>query len=134
MSENKGELDKSLPSEKRSPSDTFFDENIALAKIEERLVEATSSEEIVLWTQIRGEVIRQNEIIKDNKHQRSLDKIQIIRKTSLSGIAVTIGSGLIISGSTGLGMLLLAVAFYEIAPNHIKNLFFLKINSEENED
>jgi hypothetical protein len=134
MSEEKGELDKSSPSEKPSPSDTSFDEKIALAKIEERLAKATSPEEIALWTRVRGEIIRQNEFIKDNKHQRSLDKIQIIRKTSLSGIAVTIGSGLIISGSTGLGMLILAVAFYEIAPDYIKNLFLKKTNAEENED
>ncbi|NJP21645.1 MAG: hypothetical protein HC763_24540 [Hydrococcus sp. CRU_1_1] len=118
MSEEKGELDKSSPSETPSPSDAAFDENITLAKIEERLVQATSPEEIDLWMWVRGEIIRQNEVIKDNKHQRSLEKLRIIRKTSLSGVAITIGIGFVISGLNIPGLLILGVAFYELASNH----------------
>jgi hypothetical protein len=134
MSEDKGELDKLSLSEKPSPSDTFFDENLTLAKIEERLIKATSPEDIALWTQIRGEIIRQNELIKDNKHQRSLEKIQIIRKTSLSGIIITIGTGLFLSGLTFPGLLIVMVTFYEIAPDYIKNLVLKTNNSEDNEN
>jgi hypothetical protein len=120
MSEDKGELDKYSPSEKPSPSDVSFDENLTLVKIEERLVQATSPEEITLWMQVREEIIRQNELVKDSKHQRSLDKIQIIRKTSLSGIAITIGIVFVGIGLKVSGFVLLGIAFSELASNYIK--------------
>jgi hypothetical protein len=122
MSEDKGELDKSSPSEKPSPSDTSFDEKLTLAKIEERLVEATSPEEIDLWMRIRGKIIKQNELVKNSQHQRSLEKIQIIRKISLSGIAITIGIGFVISGLNIPGLFILGIAFYELASNYPKTV------------
>jgi uncharacterized membrane protein len=132
MSEDKGELDK-MPAQLPSPSDTFLDKKTTLTRIDERLAKATSSEEIALWTRVRGEIIRQNESVKNSEHKRSLEKIQIIRKTSISGIAITIGVGLIISGLIGLGVLILAAAFYEIAPDYLKNVFPRKSRAEENE-
>lgn len=143
MSEDKGELDKTSPSQLPSPSDTFLDKETTLERIEERLAKATSPEEIVLWTRIRGEIIRQNEIInegkhrrslqiKNNQHQRSLEKIQVIRKTVLAGGAVTIGIGLIISGFTVSGIFVLGVGFNELAPGYMKNIFSKKNNNEEN--
>lgn len=122
MSEDKGELDKSSPSEKPSPSDTSFDEKLTLAKIEERLVKATSPEEIALWMQIREEIIRQKELVEDNKHQRSIEMIQVIRQTSVSGIAITIGIVFVSSGLRIPGLLILGVAFYELASNYIKTV------------
>lgn len=121
MSEEKGELDRSS-SENPSPSDISFDENITLVKIEERLIKATSPEEIALWMQVREEIIRQNELVKDCKHQRSLEMIQIIRKTSLSGIAITIGIVFVGIGLRIPGLLILGVAFYELASNPIKTV------------
>jgi hypothetical protein len=118
MSEDKGELDKSSSSENPSPSDVSFNKNLTLVKIEERLVQATSPEEISLWMQVRREIIEQNEIINDNKHQRFLETIRIIRKTSLSGIAITIGIVFVSSGLRIPGLLILGVAFYELASNY----------------
>ncbi|MCL1470856.1 hypothetical protein [Argonema antarcticum] len=59
MPEDKGELAKNLDSELQ-PSGTPPDETTALSQVEERLVKANSSEDVVLWTRVRGEIIRQN--------------------------------------------------------------------------
>lgn len=131
MSEKQGELDKTLPLVP-SPSDTS--KNTTLAQIEERLANATTPEEITLWTQVRGEIIKQNEIIKDNKQRRSLEKIQIIRQTSLFGIALTIGVGLIISDLTVPGLFVLGAALYELAPDYLKNLTLREGSVEEHEN
>lgn len=133
MSEEKGELDKSLSSELPS-SDTPLKEFAPLERIEERLANANSPDEILLWTKIRGEIIRQNEFIKDGQYQRFLRRFSLIRKTAFSVIAITIGIGLIIGGSSGLGASILGVVFYELVPNYLTNVVSSQTIFEEKDE
>lgn len=134
MSEEKGELDKPLSSELPSFSDTPPKEFAPLERIEERLANANSPDEILLWTKVRGEIIRQNEFIKDGQYQRFLRRFSLIRKTALSVIAITIGIGLIIGGSSVLGASILGVVFYELVPDYLKNVVSSKTIFEENDE
>lgn len=120
MSEDKGELTKNSPSELQTASDTPPDPSTALSRVEERLAKATTPEEVVLWTRIRGEIVRQNEIIKNGEQRRFLEKIQIVRKLGLSVGALTIGTVLISSGLIYPGLLILGAGLYDLAPDLLK--------------
>lgn len=48
-----------------------------LSSIEERLAQADNPQDIVLWTQVREEIIRQDQESKDQEHRRFLEKAQI---------------------------------------------------------
>jgi hypothetical protein len=134
MLEEKGELDKPPSLELPSSSDTSPKDFAPLEGIEERLAKANSSDEILIWTKVRGEIIRQNEFIKDGQHQRFLTRFSLIRRTALSVGAITIGVGLIIGGFSGLGVLILGATFYELAPDNLKNIFSKNSISEEYDD
>ncbi|MEA5536018.1 hypothetical protein [Crocosphaera sp. XPORK-15E] len=81
--------------------------------LEKRLITATAPEEIDACLQIYREVIQQKELIKFNKHQRTIENFQIIRQTSLWGIIISIGVALIISRLTIPGLILIGVVFYD---------------------
>lgn len=134
MSEKKGELDKSSFSALPSSSDTHLPQFKPLQRIEDRLTQAKSPEDIKLWTQVRGDIIKQDEYVKNGKHQRSIEIMQVIRKTSLSGIAIIIGVGLIIKGLTLPGLFILGTGFYELALDYVKNIIPQQRNKEDNEE
>lgn len=90
----------------------------ALSRVEERLAKATSPEDVVLWTQVRAELLRQNEMTKEGEHRRTLEKIQVARKVGLSGVALSIGTVLVITGLTY--PLILGVGLYDLAPDLLK--------------
>lgn len=119
MSEEKDEITKITPSELQ-PDQTALDNAPLISQIESRLVKAQSNQEAILWTQIRGEVIRQNEIVQDGHHRRFLNKFQVFRRTALSLAALTIGLLLVNRGFLTIGMFILGVGLYELAPGFIK--------------
>jgi hypothetical protein len=123
MSEDKGELAKSSFSELQPASDTPADQVTALSRVEERIAKATSPQEAFLWTQIREEIIKQNEIAKEGDHRRLLQKILVLRRIGLSVAAFTIGVVLFSNGSTEAGLLVLGAFLYELAPDLVKEAF-----------
>jgi hypothetical protein len=68
----------------------------ALSIVEERLAKANSPQEIILMTQIRGEIMRQNEAAKDQNHRRWIEKIGLQFKIGFSICAFGVGTGLVI--------------------------------------
>jgi hypothetical protein len=132
MSEDKGELAKNSSSEEQPISNIPPDESTDLARIEERLLNANSSQEVILWTQVRGEIIRQNEIVKDGEQRRFLKKVQVARRIGLSVGALTIGTVLVTSGLTAPGLFVLGAGLYELAPEFIKEVFLDRGKSKKN--
>ncbi|MEA5510197.1 hypothetical protein VB715_10530 [Crocosphaera sp. UHCC 0190] len=105
------------------PSQKSFDkpsENYQLIEeLQKRLISA-SPEEIETCLQIYREIIQQNELIKFNQHQRTIENFQIIRQTSLWGIIISIGVALIISRLTVPGLILIGVVFYDFVFDYQK--------------
>lgn len=101
-----------------------------LRAIEERLVKANSPEEILLWTQVRGEIQQQDNILKEQEHRRHLERIQVRFKMGLSIGAVAMGTGLVMGGFAYAGLFVLGAGLYGLAPDYVKGLFRRKEESE----
>lgn len=102
-----------------------------LTQIERRLVEANSHQEILLWTQVRGEILRQDDILKGQEHQRKLERLQVLFKMGLSIVAVITGTTLVVNGFPYAGLFVLGAGLYGLAPDYVKDVFRRR---EENEN
>ena len=127
MSEDEGKL------EKTSASDTPAHRTTAISKIEERIAKANSLQEALFWTQIRGEIVKQNEIIKEGRQKRLIQNVQIWRRICVSVAALTIGLVLFSNGSTEAGLLILGAFLSELAPNLVKEAFLGRDKGKEND-
>ncbi len=105
-----------------------------LSLIEERLTQADNPQDIVLWTQVREEIRRQNirrqnEESKNQDHQRFLEKAQLWYKMGFSVSAFVVSIGLLIGGLTHPGFFILGAGLFGFAPNYVKA--FLRIFREK---
>ena len=93
-----------------------------LSSIEERLIQADNPQDIVLWTQVRAEIIRQNEESKNQEHQRSLEKAQVRYKMIFSVSAFVVGIGMLIGGLTYPGLFISGAGLFGFVPDYVKAL------------
>ena len=121
MSEDKGQPEKI--STELSASDTPANKTTTLSQVEERLSQANSPQEALFWIQIRGELIKQNEIIQEGDRRRFVQQIQLWRRIGVSVAALTIGLVFFSIGSTEAGLLVIGVFLYELAPDLNKETF-----------
>lgn len=122
MSEAEGKLEQ-ISAQLQPTSDTPVNKTTALLQVEERIAKANSPQEALFWTQIRGELIKQNEIIKEGKQKRLIQNVQIWRRISVSVAALTIGLVFFSIGSIEAGLLVIGVFLYEIVPDLVKEAF-----------
>jgi hypothetical protein len=94
-----------------------------LGSVAERLAQASSPRDIVLWTQVRGEVLRQDEEAEDRRQQRQLERIQLYGKLLLSVVAIAIGVLLLKWDYSVAGLFSLGVGFFWLAPDLVKAVF-----------
>lgn len=103
--------DGASPMVRSKPLDT-------LAGIDQRIAEATPPEALA-WLQIRDELIRQNEKVRDRDHLRAMEKFGVGGKLALSGIAIVSGVALAF-GDFGLpAFLCLGAGLFNLAPNFV---------------
>jgi len=94
-----------------------------LSQIEKRVVEANSAQEILLWTQVRGEIQRQDNFLIEQEHRRTLEKRQLLFKIGLSIGAVMVGTSLVVGGFSYVGLFVLGAGLYGLAPDYVKGFF-----------
>lgn len=97
-------------------------EAAVVSSIEERLTQADNSQDIVLWTLVRGEVKRQDEETKNHEHRRSLEKVQMWCKVVFSAIAFFTGIGMLIGGLK-LGVFISGAGLFWFVPDYVKMFF-----------
>ena len=110
------------PNEPTTLTQRESDEVSVLSSIEKRLIEADNPQDIVLWTQVRGEIIRQNEGAKNQEHQRSSEKRQVWYKMVFSVSAFVVGIGMLIGGLTYLGLFISGAGLFGFVPDYVKAL------------
>jgi hypothetical protein len=139
MSEEQGKLPEnvgSVPELLPTSSANFT----SLEQLDVRLRASDSLDEASRWLEIRGEMIRQNEMVKDGQlrrdqaiqdgnHRRSLERTQIILKVSLAVSALVIGTFLIMKGFIEQGLFILGAG---LAPDVLK--FVLLNRGQRGED
>ena len=92
----------------------------SLKAIEDRLAGSESAQEIVLWTQVRGEILRQNNEVES---QRQLEKLQLFGKITLSLVAILAGIFLLKLGYATSGLFALGAGLFWLAPDLVKAYF-----------
>jgi hypothetical protein len=105
---------------------------LPLPAIEERVVRASTPEEAIFWTQVRGEILRQNNLEKEHEHRRRLERLQIQFKIGFSIGAVVGGIGLTALGFSYIGPFLLGAGIFAVVPDYVK-IFYRRREENENE-
>lgn len=98
MLEKPEELAITLSSSLNTPDKNHQNPPKTISLVEELLTKSNSPNEALDWARVRETIIRQNEEIKQEKHQRFLEKSQFIYKISFAGIAFITGIVLFICG------------------------------------
>ncbi|MFQ5630049.1 MAG: hypothetical protein ACE5I1_14880 [bacterium] len=94
-----------------------------LSSIEKRLIKAESAQEIILWTQVRGAIKKQNDESIEQNHRRALEKLQLKYKLGFSIGAFAVGIGLVIGGFSYAGLFIVGAGLYGLAPDFVKSFF-----------
>ena len=108
---------------------TAGDANV-LDAVAERLAASESPQDVVLWTQVRGEILRQNEELENRRHQRQMERAQLYGKISLSIVAIVVGVLLLQLGYATAGYFALGAGLFWLAPDFVK-AFFDKFKTRE---
>ncbi|MDJ0507684.1 MAG: hypothetical protein QNJ64_00275 [Crocosphaera sp.] len=90
------------------------EENKLMFKLlENYCLTAKSPEEMQTSLEIYKNIIEHHTLIKVARNQQFMERFQIIRQTSMWGIIISIGVGLIIARMTKLGIFLIFLVFYD---------------------
>jgi hypothetical protein len=109
-----------LPPSEGDPGVAGSPEADPVKAVERRLIQANDPREIALWTEVRGEVIRQNEDALDRRaaRQQRLEATRADLAKSL--LAISVGVYLVQQGYWIVGFLCLGAGLYSLAPDYIR--------------
>lgn len=94
-----------------------------LSSIEERITQADNHGDAMDWARVHEVIIRQNEVSKNQEHQRFLEKVQVWYKIGLSVMAFVVGIGLLIGDLTLEGFFISGAGLFGIVPEYVKMFF-----------
>jgi len=90
-----------------------------LSPLEKKLIEVKSIEEAIVWTQIIGERVKQDDFLESRRHSRSLENREMLFKQSFSVLLLFTGIGLYIGGFVYVGVFVLGAGLYGVAPKYV---------------
>lgn len=111
---------------------TKSEDKSILQSIDNRIATADDPREIVLWTKVREEIIRQNETMEEPKHRRRLANWQLYFKMGFSLVAFATGVILLIKGFILLAPLIIGAGLFALAPEFVM-AYFTRNKGERNE-
>ena len=94
-----------------------------LLRIEARLADAVGAQEVVLWAQIRGEILRQDDQRDAQRHNQSSERIRQLTKSGLTLLATVAGIVLVVENHFLAGMFTLGAGLYAIASPFVMTYF-----------
>jgi hypothetical protein len=94
-----------------------------LLKIEERLANAVSPQEVVLSAQVRGEILRQDDQRDLQRRNQSSERIRLLTKSGLTLLATVAGIVLVVENHFIAGMFTLGAGLYGIASPFVMTYF-----------
>ena len=95
------------------------EERSIIRSIDQRIAKAKDPRDIVLWTKVRDEIIRQNERIEDPRHRRRLQSIQLYFKMGFSIVAFATGVLMLVYGFIYLAPLIIGAGLFALAPDFV---------------
>ena len=94
-----------------------------LLSIDERISQADNPEDAMDWARVHEVIIRQNEVSKNQEHQRFLEKVQVWYKIGFSVMAFVVGIVLLIRDLTLEGFFISGAGLFGIVPEYVKMFF-----------
>jgi len=89
--------------------------------IDERLASSTDLRELVVLTQIRGELVRQEEARADGEHRRALERLQLYYKLMAAPVAFGTGVAFVaLTPLVGVGLFLIGAGLAAFAPDYVR--------------
>lgn len=105
-----------------------------LRATEYRLTTATEPREVVLWTQVRGELLKQDQGAKEAERRRASDTFQEKCTVIFAAGAVVLGAALAVAGFTVPGFFILGAGLFWIAPDYVTSYVKTFGRSHEEDD
>ncbi len=106
----------------------------ALQSIDEKLARVNDQRDLVLLTQVRGEIIRQDNSHEDEGQKRSLQKIQLYYKFAIAPVSIATGVGLLVGGFSTAGLFVMGAGLAAFAPNYVGQVLKLWKRGDNNEN
>ena len=89
--------------------------------IDERLARSTDLRELVVLTQIRGELVRQEEARADGEHRRSLERLQLYYKLAAAPVAFATGVAFVaLTPLVSVGLFLIGAGLAAFVPDYVR--------------
>ena len=89
--------------------------------VDKRLANAKTPAEVVLWTQVRGEVLRQDEDAADRHQRRWMERASLYATVGLSLVGVSAGVALLATQHLLAGLFALGAGLYRLAPEFTRD-------------
>ena len=105
-----------------------------LCATEYRLTTATDPRDVVLWTQVRGELLQQDQVAKDAARRRASEHFQEKCQVAFAAGAVVLGAALAVAGFTAAGFFILGAGLFWIAPDYVTTYVKTFGRSKEEDD
>jgi len=90
-----------------------------LRATEYRLTTATDPRDVVLWTQVRGELLKQDQGAKEAEQRRASEHFQEKCKVTFAAGTVVLGAALAVAGFTAPGFFILGAGLFWMAPDYV---------------
>ncbi len=101
---------------------TNLDERtVSRQSVDKRLANAKTPAEVVLWTQVRGEVLRQDEDAADRHQRRWMERASLYATVGLSLVGVSAGVILLATQHPLAGLFALGAGLYRLAPEFTRD-------------
>ena len=105
-----------------------------LRATEYRLTTATDPRDVVLWTQVRGELLKQDQLAKEAARRRASEHFQEKCTVAFAAGAVVLGAALAVAGFTAAGFFILGAGLFWIAPDYVTTYVKTFGRSKEEDD
>lgn len=104
----------------RAPSETSgLVRSPAADALDRRLANSNDLHETIVLTQVRGELLRQDEEGRESQHRRRMQRTQFYYKLAIAPVAIGAGSVLVVTGFATAGLFMIGAGLAAFVPDYV---------------
>jgi hypothetical protein len=101
------------------PAAVIAPQATALAALDQRIALAQDPRELLFLTQIRSEIIRQDEDVSDRRHRRYQQRVRLWGSYAFSMLSIGLGTGLFALQQDTAGFFLIGAGIFVFVPRYV---------------